>query len=217
MSSFPYLEPVHCFMSGSNYCFLIWIQVSQEAGKVFWYSHLLQNFPVCCDPVKGFSIVNEARVYVFLEFPSFLYETAKFLNLISGSSAFSKSNLYIWKFSVHVLLKPNLKDFEHYLASMWNEHSCGVVWTFFGIVLLWAWNENWIASLHMVTHIILICQTHRERHSLCHSSEAKAGINPWIMWDSYSKRSGFPKEGALYRKKITHSYFTNRPPLWFSW
>ena len=85
---------------------------------MFWYSHLLQNFPVCCDPVKGFSIVNEARVDVFLEFSAFLYETAKFLNLISGSSAFSKSNLYIWKFSVHVLLKPNLKDFEHYLASM---------------------------------------------------------------------------------------------------
>ena len=150
MHFFPNLEPGHCFMSGSNCCFLICIQVSQEAGKVVWYSHLWKNFPVCCDPVKGFSIVNEARVDVFLEFPSFLYETAKFLNLISGSSAFSKSNLYIWKFSVHVLLKPNLKDFEHYLASMWNERSCGVVWTFFGMGLLWAWNKNWIASLHVI-------------------------------------------------------------------
>ena len=85
-----------------------------------WYSHLFQNFPqfVVIHTVKGFSIVNEARVDVFLEFPSFLYETAEFLNLISGSSAFSKSNLYIWKFSVHVLLKSNLKDFEHYLASV---------------------------------------------------------------------------------------------------
>ena len=55
----------------------------------------------------------------------------------------SKSSLYIWKFSVHILLKPSLKDFEYYLASMWNEHSCAVVWTFFGIALLWDWNENW--------------------------------------------------------------------------
>ena len=130
-------------MSGSNCCFLICIQVSQEAGKMVWCSHLLKNFPVCCDLVKGFSIVNEARVDVFLEFPSFLYETAEFLNLISGSSAFSKSNLYIWKFSVHVLLIPSLKDFEHYLASMWHEHNCVVVWTFFVIAFLWDWNENW--------------------------------------------------------------------------
>ena len=64
-------------------------------------------------------------------------------NLISGLSAFSKSNLYIWKFSIHILLKPSLKDFEHYLASMWNERNCVVVWMFFGIALLYDWNENW--------------------------------------------------------------------------
>ena len=64
-------------------------------------------------------------------------------NLIPASSAFSKSSLYIWKFSVHVLLKPSLKNFEHNLTSMWNEHSRTVVWTFFGIGLLWDWNENW--------------------------------------------------------------------------
>ena len=58
-------------------------------------------------------------------------------------SAFSKSSLNIWKFSVHVLLKPSLKDFQHYLPSMWNEHICMVVWTFFGIAFLWDWNENW--------------------------------------------------------------------------
>ena len=62
-------------------------------------------------------------------------------NLICGSPAFSKSNLYIWKFSVHLLLKPSLKDFEHYLASIWNEHSCMVVWIFFDIAFLWDWNE----------------------------------------------------------------------------
>ena len=68
--------------------------------------------------VKGFSVLNEAEVDVFLGFPCFLYDPRDVGNLISGSSAFSKSSLYIWKFSVHILLKPSLKDFEHYLASM---------------------------------------------------------------------------------------------------
>ena len=58
-------------------------------------------------------------------------------------SAFSKPSLHVWKFLVHVLLKPSLKNFEHYLASIWNEHNCMLVWTFFGIALLWDWNENW--------------------------------------------------------------------------
>ena len=78
-----------------------------------WYSHLLKNFPVCCNPVKGFSIVNEAEVNVFLEFSCFFYDLTDIGNLSSGSSAFSKSSLYIWKFSVHVLLKPSLENFEH--------------------------------------------------------------------------------------------------------
>ena len=63
-------------------------------------------------------------------------------NLISGSSAFSKSSLYIWKFLVHIVLKPSLKDFEHYLASMWNECNSTIIWTFFGTAFLWDWNEN---------------------------------------------------------------------------
>ena len=90
--------------------------------------------------VKGFGTVSEAEVDVFLEFSCFL--TTDVGNLISGSSAFSKSSLYIWKFLVPVLLKPDLKDFEHYLTSMWNEHICTVVWTFFHIGLLWGWNES---------------------------------------------------------------------------
>ena len=64
-------------------------------------------------------------------------------NLISGSSAFFKSNLNIWKFTVHVLLKPGLENFEHYFPSMWDECNCAVIWTFFGIAFLWNWNENW--------------------------------------------------------------------------
>ena len=85
-----------------------------------WYSHLLKNFPqfVVIHSVKGFSIVNEAEVDIFLEFSCFFFDPTDVGNLIPGSSAFSKSSLYIWKFLVHVLLKPSLKDFEHCLASM---------------------------------------------------------------------------------------------------
>ena len=122
-------------MSGYGCCFLTCIQVSQETRKVVWYSHLFKNFPVCCDPHKDFLIVNEEDF--FFEFSCFFYDSVDVGNLISHSSAFSKSSLYTWKFSVHVQLKPSLKDFEHYLASVWNEHNYTVVWTFFGIALLW--------------------------------------------------------------------------------
>ena len=135
MHSFPNLEPVCCFMSRPNCCFLTRIQISQEAGKVVWHSHFFKDFPqfVVIHTFKGFSIVNEAEVDVFLEFPCFLYDLTNVGNLIFGSSAFSKSSLNIWNFLVHILLNPSLKDFEHYLAIMWNEHNCMVVWTFFGI------------------------------------------------------------------------------------
>ena len=85
-----------------------------------WYSHLFKNFPqiVVIHIVKGFCIVNEAKLDVFLEFYSFFYDPTDVGNLISGSSAFSKSSLYIWKFLVQILLKPSLEDFEHYLAPL---------------------------------------------------------------------------------------------------
>ena len=85
-----------------------------------WHSHLFQNFPefVVVHTVKSFGIGNKAEIDVFLELSCSLDDPADVGNLISGSSAFSKSSLYIWKFLVHVLLKPSLKDFEHYLASM---------------------------------------------------------------------------------------------------
>jgi len=88
--------------------------------------------------VKGFAIVNEAKVDAFLEFSCFFYDPTDVDNLISCSSAFSKSSLYIWKFLVHVLLlKPSLEDFEHYFASMWNHCNCAVIWIFFGMGILW--------------------------------------------------------------------------------
>ena len=118
--SFPNFEPVCCSMSGSNYCFLTCIQVSQETGKLVCYSHLVKNFPqfVVIHTVKGFSIVNETKVDVFLEFPCFYCDPTDVGYLISGSSAFSKSSLYIWNFSIHILLKPSLRDFEHDIASI---------------------------------------------------------------------------------------------------
>ena len=85
-----------------------------------WYSHLFENFPqfVVIHTVKGFGIVNEAEVDVFLEFPCFLYDPVNVDNLISGSSVFSKTSLNIWKFTVHVLLKPGLDNFQHYFTSV---------------------------------------------------------------------------------------------------
>ena len=126
-------------------CFLTYIQVSQETGKVVWYSHLFKNFPqfVVIHTVKGFSLVNKTEVYVFLELSWFFCDPMDVGNLISGSSAFSISSLNIWRFSVHELMKPSLENFEHYFASMWDECNCAVVWTFFGIAFLWDWNENW--------------------------------------------------------------------------
>ena len=118
--SFPNLETVCCFMSGSSCCFLTCMQISQEggavggaegitdkAGKMVWYSHLFKNFPqfVVIHIVKDFGIISKPDV--FLEPSCFFNDPMDVANLISGSSAFSKSSLYIWKFSVYVLLKPD--------------------------------------------------------------------------------------------------------------
>ena len=143
MYSFTDLEPVCYSMSSSNCCFLTCIQVSQEAGQVVWYSHLLKNFPVYCDPHKGFGIVNKAEIDVFLELFFFFHDPADVGNLISGSSAFSKTSLNIWTFPVQVFLKPGLENFEHYFTSMWDECNGVVVWAFFDIAFPWDWNENW--------------------------------------------------------------------------
>ena len=142
MYSFSYLEPVCCSISSSNCCFLTCIQISQETGKVVLYSHLFQNFPefVLVHTVKGFVIVNKAEIDVFLELSCFFYDPADVGNFVSGSSAFSKTGLNIWNFTVHVLLKPGLENFEYYFTSVWDEYNCGVVWAFFGITFLWDWN-----------------------------------------------------------------------------
>ena len=103
------------------------MQISQEADQVIWYSHLFQNFPlfVVIHKVKGFGKVNKAEIDVFLELSCFIDDPAHVGNLISVSSAFSKTNLNIWKFTVHVLLKPGLENFEDS-----------------GIAFHWDWNKN---------------------------------------------------------------------------
>ena len=103
----------------------------------FTFSHL----------IKGFGTVNKAEVDVFLEPSCFFYDPMDVGSLISGSSAFSKSSLNTWKFTVQVLLKPGLENFEHLFASVWNEYNCAVVWAFFGIAFLWDWSENWPISV----------------------------------------------------------------------
>ena len=120
MYSFSYLDTICCSMSSSNCCFLTCIQISQEVGQVLWYSHLLKNFPqfIVIHTVKGCGIVNKVEIDVFLELSCFFDDPVDVGNLISSSSAFSKSHLDIWKFTVHVLLKPDLENSEHYFAGV---------------------------------------------------------------------------------------------------
>ena len=112
----------------------------RSGGLVF--PSLSEFSTVYCDPV-----VNKAEIDVFLELSCFLHDPADVGNLISGSSALSKTSLNIRKFTVHVLLKPGLENFEHYFASVWDECNCAVVWALFGIAFLWDWNENWPFSV----------------------------------------------------------------------
>ena len=124
-------------------------QISQEAGHVVWYSHLLKNFPefVVVRTVKGFGIVNKAEIDVFLEFSWFFDDPVDVGNLISGSSAFPNppwtygSSQFMYRSSLARRIASNAV--EHYFTSMWDECSCVGVWTFFGIAFLWDWNENW--------------------------------------------------------------------------
>ena len=115
-----YLKPVFCSLSSSNCCFLICIQVSQEAGQVVCYSHLFQNFPqfIVIHTVKGFGIVNKAEIAVFLELSCSFDDPTDVGNLISGSSVFSKMSVNIWKLILHMFLKPGLENFEQYFTIM---------------------------------------------------------------------------------------------------
>ena len=120
------------------------LHMDQEASQMVWYSHLFKNFSqsIVIHIVKGFGIVSKTEVDVFLELSCFFDDLTDVGNLVSGSSAFSKSSFNIWKFMVYLLL-PGLENFEHYFATMWDECNCVVFWAFFGSSFLWDLNENW--------------------------------------------------------------------------
>ena len=131
------------------------MQVSQETGRMTWYSHLFKNFPQfsVIHTVKSFGIVNETEVDVFLKFPDFPYGLANVSNLISVSSFFSKPSLDMWKFFFHIMLKPSMQDFKHDLPRMGDECNCLMESTFFSAILLRNWDEDWsFPVLYKRTH-----------------------------------------------------------------
>ena len=179
MYSFPYLETVCCSMSSSNCCFLTCIQISQEAGQVVWYSHLLKNFPqFIVIQSKDLVLFNKAELDVFLELSCFFDDPTDVGNLIPGSSAFSKSSLNIWKFTVHVLLKPGLENFEHYFTSVWDECNCEVVWAFFGIAFLWDWKENWPLPVLSFPNLLTLSAALSQHHLL----GFEIRMSDWTQW-----------------------------------
>ena len=140
--SFSYLEPVCCSMSSSNCCFLTWIQVSQGAGQVVWYSHLFQNFPqfIVIHIVKGFCIVNKTEIDVFLELSCFFNDPAYVGNLSLVPLTFLNP---AWTSGSSHTVEAWLGEFWALLPSVWDECNFAVVWAFFGIAFLWDWNKNW--------------------------------------------------------------------------
>ena len=161
--------------------------------------------------VKGFKIFNEEEVDVFLEFSGFFYDPVDVGTLISGSSVFSKSRLNIWKFSVHLLLKPSWKDFEHYFASLWNECSCMITWTFFTLPFFGIEMKTDLLQSLGCCWVFQICW-HVECNTLTASSfriwNSLAGIpSPplalFIVIESITreldKKSRFPKEKRRVR------------------
>ena len=148
-----------------------------------WYSHLSQKCPqfIVIHTVKGFGIVNKAEIDAFLELSWFFHDLADVGNLISDSSAFSKTSLNIWKFTIHVLLKPGLENFKHHFTSVWDECNCAVVWAFFGIAFLWDWSlgsKKWrIPPSH-----IWISRGRRVLYSALRDSETHALYVPYFSW-----------------------------------
>ena len=140
-------------MSSSNCCFLTCIQISQEAGQVVWYFHLFKSFPqfAVIHTVKSFGIVDKTEIDIFLELSCFFNNPTDVSNLISGSSAFSKTSLNIWNFTVHILLKSGLENFEHYFTSMGDECNCAVVWAFFGML-----TPIHVAFVHKLVSLMVI-------------------------------------------------------------
>ena len=174
-------------MSSSNCWFLTYIQISQEAGRVVWYSHLFQNFLqfAVIHTGKGFAVVNNADV--FLRLSCFFDVSTDVSNLISGSSPLSKSCLSIWKFIVYALLKPDLENFEHYFTSMWDGCGCAVIWAFFGMAFFG-------------TESHLDCKEIQPVHS--------EGDQPWDFFG----RNGAKAETPVLWPPLVKSWLTGKDP-----
>ena len=185
-------------MSSSNCCFLTCIQVSQKAGKVIWYSHLLKNFPqsVVIHTVKGFGTVSNAEVAVLLELCCFFDDPTDVGNLTSSFFAFAKSSWNIWKFTVHVLLKPGL-------ASVWDECNCVVVWAFFGIAFL---------SVGMKTDLFQSCG-HCWVFQICWHIECSTFVaSSFRIWNS---SPGIPSLSvALFIVILPEASLTSHSRIW---
>ena len=183
MYPFPDLDPDCPSMSHYNSCFLTCIQISQKAGTLAWYPHLLKNFPQFAEiyRVKGIDKINAAEVDGFLEFPCLFYDLTNVGNLMSDSSARSKSSLNILEFLVHILLKPCLENFEHYFASRWDERSCAGVWIFFGIALFWDWTENWPSDWKRSVFNGILLSLKKE-HIWVSSNEVDESRNYYTYW-----------------------------------
>ena len=168
-------------MSSSNSCFLTCIQVYQR--QVRW-SGIPISFRIFQSLLSStgqrLGTVNKAEVDIFLELSCFFDDPTDVGNLISCSSAFSKTSLNICKFMVHVLLKPGLENFEHYFTSLWDECNCAVVWAFFSIVFLWDWNENWLPVLWPLLSFPNLL-TYRVQHLACLNHQYSN--NPLPIWE----------------------------------
>ena len=166
MYSFPNFEPACCSMSSSNCCFLTCIQVSQEAGQVVCYSHIFKNFPhfVVIHTVKGFSVVNETEIDVSLDFSCFFYGPVDVDILTSGSSAFSTSSLNIWKFLIHILLKPRLENLERcfvsisfYWTAKWISHNIHIsIFSLLDSLPIYITTEHWVEFPVMCSRFSLV-------------------------------------------------------------
>ena len=157
--------------------------------------------------VEGFGVVNKAEIDVFLELSCFFVNPADIGNLISGSPAFSKTSLNNWKFTVHVLLKPGLENFEHYFTSMWDECSCAVVWAFFGIAFLWDWNENWPFPVlwPLLSFPNLLAYWVQHFHSIIFQDLKE------LNWNSITSRVMFPKAHLTSHSRMSASRWVITP------
>ena len=143
MYSFSYLEPVCPVLNVASWPAYRFLNRQVRCSGIPISFRIFHSLLQSTQSKALAYIVNKAEIDVFQELSYFFDDPADVGNLISGSSAFSKISMNIWKFTVHVLMKPGLENFEHYFTSVWDESNCAVVWAFFGIAFLWDCNENW--------------------------------------------------------------------------